>query len=189
MSKKNILPFALGALTGATVLAVAALCCGQNDTLDKKNINPAMLIKELNQLFFSLSGVQIKLQATLTKISKAELEDIFKSFSDKYTHNPDCYDNYFYYNDHLQEIIDIQEMTVGIYKNSLASINAANRFLKENNKETVEFNAIENKLISNRKRYSENNAEEICKGIDDLLNLLEELSRRVDTLIERLETI
>ena len=188
MSKKNILPFALGALTGATVLAIAALCCGQYDEKDKKNINPAFLVRELNQFFFSLSGMQIKLQAILSKISREELEALNLSMSDKYNHNPDCYDNYFYYSDHLQEIIDVQEMTVGIYKNNIECINAANGFLKGNNKETVAFKNIEKKLIANRNHYTDNNTEEICRGIDELSELLDKLSRKIDTLIERLET-
>lgn len=186
MEKKNILPFALGALTGASILAVAALCCGQDD--NKKTVNPASIIKELNQFFFSLSGMQIKLQAILSKISKEELDEICQPLSDRYNKNPDSYDSYFYYNDHLQEIIDVQEMTLGIYKNSVESINEANRLLKKNNKEPVAFKLIEKKLISNNKHYSDNDAEKICRGIDELLNILEVLSRSVDTLIERLET-
>lgn len=188
MSKKNILPFALGVLAGASVLAVAALCCGQDDNKDKKCLNPALLVKELNQFFFSITGMQIKLQSILSKISKAELEDLNLSLSDKYSRNPDRYDNYFYYNDHIQEINDVQEMTVEIYKNYIASINAANRYLKDKNKEPVLFKVIENKLIANSKHYSDNNAEEICRGADELLNLLEDFARCVDTLIERLET-
>lgn len=188
MSKKNILPFALGVLAGASVLAVAALCCGQDDNKDKKCLNSASLVKELNQFFFSITGMQIKLQSILSKISKAELEDLNLSLSDKYSRNPDRYDNYFYYNDHIQEINEVQEMTVEIYKNYIASINAANRYLKEKNKEPVLFKVIENKLIANSKHYSDNNAEEICRGADELLNLLEDFARCVDTLIERLET-
>ncbi|WP_295362891.1 hypothetical protein [uncultured Succinivibrio sp.] len=80
MSKKNILPFALGALAGASLLAVAALCCGQDDNKDKKSLNPASLVKELNQFFFSITGMQIKLQSILSKISKAELEDLNLSY-------------------------------------------------------------------------------------------------------------
>lgn len=188
MSKKNILPFALGALAGASLLAVAALCCGQDDNKDKKSLNPASLVKELNQFFFSITGMQIKLQSILSKISKAELEDLNLSLSDKYSRNPDCYENYFYYNDHIQEVNDVQEMTVEIYKNYISSIKTANKYLKEKNIEPVLFKVIENKLIANSKHYSDNNAEEICRGADELSNLLEDLAGRIDTLIERLET-
>ena len=79
-------------------------------------------------------------------------------------------------------------MSVEIYKNYISSIKTANKYLKRKNIEPVLFRNIETKLIANSKHYSDNNAEEICRGADELSNLLEDLARRIDTLIERLET-
>ena len=192
MNKDHILPFLLGTATGAIGLTALALMSDGDNTLTKTEEQKSSekknaLIKKLNRLFFSLSGMQVKEMALISSISTRNVEDFANPLFELYRQEQDRVENYFYYLDHVEEFEDLQKNAISLYSAYRENIRAANCLLRERGQKTVSFLGIKPSLMTCDSAYNSSDVSKICLMGDATLNFIDTLMKKVDKLVSILD--
>ena len=192
MSSDNTLPFICGAVAGAVGLAAVAYLSSderfkksEEERKNKAAAKDKLLEKKLNQMFFVACGVSLKIQTIMSRIAAKEIEDFKSSFKELYASNQDKVENYFYYEDHIEEVKELHKMLVDSYRDNREYVEEANLLISKNGRRPVSFKDTD-ALIRNSVFKSSDDLGVILKSCDQTLDLAENIMIRVDKLIELL---
>ena len=192
MSSDNTLPFICGAVAGAVGLAAVAYLSSderfkksEEERNNKAAAKDKLLEKKLNQMFFVACGVSLKIQTIMSRIAAKEIEDFKSSFKELYASNQDKVENYFYYEDHIEEVKELHKMLVDSYRDNREYVEEANLLISKNGRRPVSFKDTD-ALIRNSVFKSSDDLGVILKSCDQTLDLAENIMIRVDKLIELL---
>ena len=190
MKNKN-LPFVLGAIAGAAGLTAMAYLATVKDETDISDNNKKIkyLIKELNLLFFTASGVSIKIQSLQTKIAARELGELKESFSQMYEHDKDVVENYFYYLDHVEQFEDLHKEIIECYSKKTKYLVEANLILKKYDLKPVSFRGMRPEMLVTDDSYKNSDTSSVVMMCDCTLDFCEKIMSKVDLLIDGLERI
>ena len=193
MSSDNTLPFICGAVAGAVGLAAVAYLSSDErfkKSEEKRNNKAAakdkLLEKKLNQMFFVACGVSLKIQTIMSRIAAREIEDFKSSFKELYASNQDKVENYFYYEDHIEEVKELHKMLVDSYRDNREYVEEANLLISKNSRRPVSFKDTDALIRNSVFKSSDDDLGVILKSCDQTLDLAENIMIRVDKLIELL---
>ena len=193
MSSDNTLPFICGAVAGAVGLAAVAYLSSDErfkKSEEKRNNKAAakdkLLEKKLNQMFFVACGVSLKIQTIMSRIAAREIEDFKSSFKELYASNQDKVENYFYYEDHIEEVKELHKMLVDSYRDSREYVEEANLLISKKGRKPVSFKDTDALIRNSVFKSSDDDLGVILKSCDQTLDLAENIMIRADKLIELL---
>lgn len=193
MSSDNTLPFICGAVAGAVGLAAVAYFSSDErlkKSDEEKNNKVAgkdkLLDKKLNQMFFVACGVSLKIQTIMSRIAAKEIEDFKSSFKELYALNQDKVENYFYYEDHVEEVKELHKMLVDSYRDNREYVEEANLLISNKGRKPVSFKDTDALIRNSVFKSSDDDLGVILKSCDQTLDLAENIMIRVDKLIELL---
>ena len=193
MSSDNTLPFICGAVAGAVGLAAVAFLSSDErfkKSEEERNNRAAakdkLLEKKLNQMFFVACGVSLKIQTIMSRIAAREIEDFKSSFKELYAQNQDKVENYFYYEDHIEEVKELHKMLVDSYRDSREYVEEANLLISKKGRKPVSFKDTDALIRNSVFKSSDDDLGVILKSCDQTLDLAENIMIRVDKLIELL---
>ncbi len=193
MSSDNTLPFICGAVAGAVGLAAVAylssderLKKSEEERNNKVAAKDKLLEKKLNQMFFVACGVSLKIQTIMSRIAAKEIEDFKSSFKELYAQNQDKVENYFYYEDHIEEVKELHKMLVDSYRDNREYVEEANLLISKNGRRPVSFKDTDALIRNSVFKSSDDDLGVILKSCDQTLDLAENIMIRVDKLIELL---
>lgn len=192
MSSDNTLPFICGAVAGAVGLAAVAYLSSDErfkkseEERNNKAAKDKLLEKKLNQMFFVACGVSLKIQTIMSRIAAKEIEDFKSSFKELYAQNQDKVENYFYYEDHIEEVKELHKMLVDSYRDNREYVEEANLLISKNGRRPVSFKDTDALIRNSVFKSSDDDLGVILKSCDQTLDLAENIMIRVDKLIELL---
>ena len=192
MSSDNTLPFICGAVAGAVGLAAVAYLSSDErfkkseEERNNKAAKDKLLEKKLNQMFFVACGVSLKIQTIMSRIAAKEIEDFKSSFKELYASNQDKVENYFYYEDHIEEVKELHKMLVDSYRDNREYVEEANLLISKNSRRPVSFKDTDALIRNSVFKSSDDDLGVILKSCDQTLDLAENIMIRVDKLIELL---
>lgn len=193
MSSDNTLPFICGAVAGAVGLAAVAylssderLKKSEEERNNKAAAKDKLLEKKLNQMFFVACGVSLKIQTIMSRIAAREIEDFKSSFKELYAQNQDKVENYFYYEDHIEEVKELHKMLVDSYRDSREYVEEANLLISKKGRKPVSFKDTDALIRNSKFKSSGDDFGVILKSCDQTLDLAENIMIRGDKLIELL---
>lgn len=193
MSSDNTLPFICGAVAGAVGLAAVAYLSSderfkksEEERNNKAAAKDKLLEKKLNQMFFVACGVSLKIQTIMSRIAAKEIEDFKSSFMELYAQNQDKVENYFYYEDHIEEVKELHKMLVDSYRDNREYVEEANLLISKNGRRPVSFKDTDALTRNSVFKSSDDDLGVILKSCDQTLDLAENIMIRVDKLIELL---
>ena len=193
MSSDNTLPFICGAVAGAVGLAAVAYLSSderfkksEEERNNKATAKDKLLEKKLNQMFFVACGVSLKIQTIMSRIAAREIEDFKSSFKELYASNQDKVENYFYYEDHIEEVKELHKMLVDSYRDSREYVEEANLLISKKGRKPVSFKDTDALIRNSVFKSSDDDLGVILKSCDQTLDLAENIMIRVDKLIELL---
>lgn len=193
MSSDNTLPFICGAVAGAVGLAAVAFLSSDErfkKSEEERNNRAAakdkLLEKKLNQMFFVACGVSLKIQTIMSRIAAREIEDFKSSFKELYAQNQDKVENYFYYEDHIEEVKELHKMLVDSYRDSREYVEEANLLISKKGRKPVSFKDTDALICNSVFKSSDDDLGVILKSCDQTLDLAENIMIRGDKLIELL---
>ena len=193
MSSDNTLPFICGAVAGAVGLAAVTYLSSderfkksEEERNNKATAKDKLLEKKLNQMFFVACGVSLKIQTIMSRIAAREIEDFKSSFKELYASNQDKVENYFYYEDHIEEVKELHKMLVDSYRDNREYVEEANLLISKNGRRPVSFKDTDALIRNSVFKSSDDDLGVILKSCDQTLDLAENIMIRVDKLIELL---
>ena len=193
MSSDNTLPFICGAVAGAVGLAAVTYLSSderfkksEEERNNKATAKDKLLEKKLNQMFFVACGVSLKIQTIMSRIAAREIEDFKSSFKELYASNQDKVENYFYYEDHIEEVKELHKMLVDSYRDNREYVEEANLLISKNSRRPVSFKDTDALIRNSVFKSSDDDLGVILKSCDQTLDLAENIMIRVDKLIELL---
>ena len=193
MSSDNTLPFICGAVAGAVGLAAVAYLSSderfkksEEERNNKATAKDKLLEKKLNQMFFVACGVSLKIQTIMSRIAAREIEDFKSSFKELYASNQDKVENYFYYEDHIEEVKELHKMLVDSYRDNREYVEEANLLISKKGRKPVSFKDTDALIRNSVFKSSDDDLGVILKSCDQTLDLAENIMIRGDKLIELL---
>ncbi len=145
MQDHKTLAFLLGAVAGAAGVAALAYLYHEDKASprgDKSLESSAKTVGKLNQLFFTLSGLNVKYQALAGQISEQHEPKTQEPLSELYRIDRGAMEDYFYYLDHIEHFEEIQQQSLEAFREGEEAIQAANRRLREAGLKPVNFSGI-----------------------------------------------
>ena len=145
-----------------------------------------MQLLHISQMFFVACGVSLKIQTIMSRIAAREIEDFKSSFKELYASNQDKVENYFYYEDHIEEVKELHKMLVDSYRDSREYVEEANLLISKKGRKPVSFKDTDALIRNSKFKSSGDDFGVILKSCDQTLDLAENIMIRGDKLIELL---